>query len=651
MASPSVITINPNLPEQFKTILDKFLTNLYLCNQQKEKLLRLISACQLEVQNLGCSELHRLQAKLFFEVLEDLVKQEWRFDTESGKMLAIAPEVVTGSPAEHKEVKKRLKTSLVAARDEQLQEENVRRFIFDMERPNWWKGRQVSVLSLLVSPQTLADDLERRLNSPRGVREKLLRDAIKPYIQFVTNERDVHTNLRLVDVWRYCRYTWSLPYYSTPGRRMQYLIRDAARDYHPIIGIGALGSSIMQISSRDERIGWSYAKINDLRDDPNISARISGLKHEINQAIKNIYWEDLLFLEEVRKPSEKTIEKLQGIIEKLTVADGLTSRIRNDDKQSSAEESLIDISKSPLYLRKRAVALLALIKAKTAFQKAELVAPGESHTALFSSEAGRAAVRTALREVKKRHIGSSMMDITTCGALPPYSQLLGGKLVSALIASPQVIADYAERYESSESVIASRMKGEELVRPSQLVLLGTTSLYGIGSSQYNRIRVPTALGSLRYEKAGVTRGFGSVHLSYRTYGTIQDYLRCGNQEHSNRFAAGVNFKMRSIATALSQVGLTPLLKHENRRLVYMVPLATNWREYLTGQTEKPHYIYADVQNPDAETKQLIDHWKNRWFLPRVQRPEVIHALRSTERLRVSNSVTLEQPLFEEIVHG
>ncbi|PJI55481.1 hypothetical protein CTI14_04480 [Methylobacterium radiotolerans] len=570
---------------------------------------------------------------------------------KNGKMVALAPGVVAGDPAEHKEIKQRLKTSLIAARDEQLQEESVKRFIFDMERPHWWKGRQVSVLSLIVSPQALADDLERRLNAPRGVREKLLRDAVKPYIQFVTNERDEHTNLRLVDIWRYCRYTWSLPYYSTPGRRMQYLIRDAARDYHPIIGIGALGSSIMQISSRDERIGWSYARISDMKDEPNIASRIKGLRHEIDHAIRSVYWEDLLTLDEIEKPNDDTTRKLNDVIEKLTITDGLTSRIRSGERQEAAEESLLEISKSPLYLRKRAVALLALIKAKIAFQKAEVIAPDEPHAALFSTESGRNAVRTALREVKKRHIGSSMMDITTCGALPPYSQLLGGKLVSALMASPQVIADYAERYELSESVIASRMKGEELVRPSQLVLLGTTSLYGIGSSQYNRIRVPTALGSLRYEKAGVTRGFGSVHLSYRTYSTVQDYLRSGNKEHSNRFAAGVNFKMRSIATALAMIGLTPLLKHENRRLVYMVPLATNWREYLTGQTEDPNYIYDDVRNPDDETKQLIDHWRDRWFLPRVQRPEVLHALRTAGKLRVSDAVTLKQPLFEEAVHG
>ena len=37
---------------------------------------------------------------------------------------------------------------------------------------------------------------------------------------------------------------------------------------------------------------------------------------------------------------------------------------------------------------------------------------------------------------KKTKIGSSMMDIIVCGAIPPYSEMLGGKLVSMLMASP-----------------------------------------------------------------------------------------------------------------------------------------------------------------------------------------------------------------------
>ena len=85
-----------------------------------------------------------------------------------------------------------------------------------------------------------------------------------------------------------------------------------------------------------------------------------------------------------------------------------------------------------------------------------------------------------------------MMDIIVCGAIPPYNELLGGKLVSILACSPQVISDYTNRYKKQVSEIASRMKGKKVIRDSRLAYMGTTSLYAIGSSQYNRIKVPIA---------------------------------------------------------------------------------------------------------------------------------------------------------------
>jgi len=39
-----------------------------------------------------------------------------------------------------------------------------------------------------------------------------------------------------------------------------------------------------------------------------------------------------------------------------------------------------------------------------------------------------------------------MMDITTCGAVAPYNHLLGGKLVSMLICSPEVVEYYKDKY-------------------------------------------------------------------------------------------------------------------------------------------------------------------------------------------------------------
>jgi hypothetical protein len=57
--------------------------------------------------------------------------------------------------------------------------------------------------------------------------------------------------------------------------------------------------------------------------------------------------------------------------------------------------------------------------------------------------------------VKAERIGIAMMDISICGAIAPYNSLLGGKLVSLLLCSPEVVKEYEARYGEQTSVIAS----------------------------------------------------------------------------------------------------------------------------------------------------------------------------------------------------
>ena len=52
-------------------------------------------------------------------------------------------------------------------------------------------------------------------------------------------------------------------YQSTPGRKLFFLIRDRAALNHPVIGIGALGSPIIQLAVRDAWIGWTGEQVAD----------------------------------------------------------------------------------------------------------------------------------------------------------------------------------------------------------------------------------------------------------------------------------------------------------------------------------------------------------------------------------------------------
>src|SRR5206468_3304984 len=113
------------------------------------------------------------------------------------------------------------------------------------------------------------------------------------------------------------------------------------------------------------------------------------------------------------------------------------------------------------------------------------------------------------------------------------------------------------------SVIASSMKGEAVRRPPRLVLLGTSSLYGVGSSQYNRVKVPCsevggrAGGVLEYRRLGLSKGYGSFHFSGTTIGLIDVLLarRDGGRRVNSLFGEGVNPLLRKIREGLESLHL------------------------------------------------------------------------------------------------
>jgi hypothetical protein len=59
-----------------------------------------------------------------------------------------------------------------------------------------------------------------------------------------------------LDLFRILRFYWSSPYSEYVGRRIKLLIRDNALPQKPVIGIAALGSSIVHIPARDKWVGW-----------------------------------------------------------------------------------------------------------------------------------------------------------------------------------------------------------------------------------------------------------------------------------------------------------------------------------------------------------------------------------------------------------
>ncbi len=274
------------------------------------------------------------------------------------------------------------------------------------------------------------------------------------------------------DLFRICRFYWSSPYSDYVGRRIKLLIRDSSLPNSPLIGIAALGSSIVHIPERDEWIGWDTK-----------------------------------------------------------------TRTRN-------------------------------------------------------------LVYT--------------MDAYVLGALPPYNYLLGGKLISYIIASNEVREIFNRKYKNKITNISNR-------KASRLACVFTTSLYG-KSSQYNRLKFNN---QLLYIPIGKTKGYGTLHLTDETFNAMRDLLKAHKILITNRFGDGPIWRMRVIRTASELLKFDPdfLLRHSFQRNIYAIPLAHNFKEFLRGEHTKLNYFGYSLPL-------LVEHWQKRWLEQRRNNAQVREAVLS-----------------------
>lgn len=375
------------------------MTTLALPTANQEKALNaaseesLFSICQTPVNK----EDMLLEERVPLLLVRDLLRLGWRIKSNSNKSLELVP------PSNYE--KNVVKAAMAYSRNEII------------DRNNIWINSHL--------------DLARSNLAPGN---DVLKSEICPRIE-VCETQNQH------DIFRIFRYSWSSPSSDYVGRRIRLLIRDDGVKGSPIIGIAALGSSIIHIHDRDKWIGWDT----------------------------------------------KT----------------RTNRI--------------------IY----------------------------------------------------------MMDAYVVGAMPPYNYLLGGKLVSYILASNELRAIYKNKYADAKTVIKNR-------KAFDLVLLVTTSLYGQNSSQYNRLRYGE---SLLYKPIGTTSGYGSLHISNETFNAMLQLAEENGCNISNRFGDGPNWRMRVIRSACDVLGLNSdvILRHSFKRGLFAIELATNWRAFLKGQAETPRY--------------------------------------------------------------
>ena len=397
---------------------------------------------------LSDSALERPLLEAVGQLCVDLRKRGWRLRLKSGRLEGIPP---TRTPTSERRDRR---AELAARRREQLREPATRRFVQELERGRITISGRLSVFDLMRDGRDLSEALQEV--SADG-NSSGLRSAIRPYIQFVSSgQRCEYTGLLLNDIWRYFRHTWSNAYDSVPGRSMLMLVRDAATKSHSVIGIAALSSAAVKMDSRDRFLEWDGGSVL-AKCAENPTRELATWIHEtVTAALAEIYTADLIrdrviSKRDVNHPSHSVVASLRDEARKARNAYreiGLRESHKHDiDLAEVPDDYWLTEAESLLFRCKRAETLAAILTVrKTVLDTIGTGCRPKDLVSLARSPRGRVAIEKLVRLARGKTVGTALADLTVCGAIPPYNELLGGKLVAMLALAPEVVAEYQRRY-------------------------------------------------------------------------------------------------------------------------------------------------------------------------------------------------------------
>lgn len=593
-------------------------------------------------------------------LVADLCEQGWDVAVEDDRITFLPPGISRTEDQTIDDIKARIRATLQSSRRRQLQEPSVRKFLIRVEKQSLRLGKRASIVDLIDDGAALANDLRSLEALPENERNAALKTVIDPVVEVAeAGAKCPDTGLALIDIWRYFRHTWAHEYRSIPGRQMLILVRNAARPLRPVIGIAMLASPVMRLSARDQWIGWLRETAEERVRAGIWDADAFGMSllHRINASIDTLRWDDLAIVDEIINPTETVAlrleqkasgvaferqQQLRKYYEENRDAEGQVRPHRGDLKSAQPDSDWLAASEDLLFVGKRAKSLAHLIFAKSVF-----LAEGIAHnpkTALyrmFETKDGKRALDIALTEFRKAGLSSEVADVSICGAVQPYNELLGGKLVALLLTSQEVRDAYAKRYGGQISIIASQMAGRAISKPAGLRILTTTSLYGVGSSQYNRLVLraqehPDLPYDINWSTIGksLTGGFGTLHLGKDTAHALRDmaFARHDARRVNNRFGEGTSPRLRQIREGLDALGIKSdaILHHATPRIFYGCELTSEARSALVGLSE------PEATSPSCSS--IASAWSRRWLSNRARREETLNAMSALGPLSVRASL-------------
>ena len=217
-----------------------------------------------------------------------------------------------------------------------------------------------------------------------------------------------------------------------------------------------------------------------------------------------------------------------------------------------------------------------------------------------------------------------VVDAFVLGAVPPYSFLIGGKLIALLATSNEVREAFKSKYKEKKSVIRERKNAGDIAMITTTSALERSSMYNRltcaepNLSEQSDIEIEHLEKRLVFELVGHTQGFGEFHFSNGIYGSLMAYAKSNSTATASHESWGPGFrnKQEVVQKALGKLGLPKSwLNHGIKREIYLAPLAKNTRAFLCGNDSELDYYNQPVI-------ELFKWYRKRWLLPRSKQNEL-----------------------------
>ena len=380
-------------------------------------------------------------------------------------------------------------------------------------------------------------------------------------------DKIIPTNQIDSEIFRTGITTWSMPYRGREGRSSRFILRVAHNETSVPCGIMEVGDDAPFSPLRDKELGF-FAPARDSILNAEIATRLNSLR--------------LCMLKE-NMPIDPTL-KIKDL-HKLWISKNLS---KFDSENSK--------------IRKRMNYLSRIMKAELALSDADLWNEND--------------VNAGIRAIKDVTLNRVHTEIVICGALPPFGNLLIGKMVAMMINHPKIRSSLDRDIGILLQDTFDFQKLEAWLPRYGPLLITTKGLYPRHSAQYNRVRIVKHDGYIPLRKLGSTIGQTMSNISDRTMKlAVEINVRLGDKGVSSEYGSGGSKRQRIIQKASTVVGINPAVMYADiTRPVYGLSLVSNSQEVvLAGKKPQWRDLAGMIQDPHEYEDQTTLLWRKQWL--------------------------------------